>query len=63
MAERPASSAIISSRVSFASAGSQRLLQVGEQVINMFDAHRQTNQVFAHAGLAHFLCAQLSMRG
>src|SRR5690554_5384225 len=39
------------------------LLQIGDQIVNMLDADRQSNHVGPNAGLRQFLIGQLPMGG
>ena len=41
----------------------QRLLQIGQQVVDVLDAHRQPHHVNADPGLGQFVRAELTVRG
>lgn len=41
----------------------QSLLQIGQQVVDMFDADRQAHHVFAHARLCQFFGIKLAVGG
>src|SRR3990167_10771311 len=43
--------------------GLQRLLQVGEDVVDMLDADRQADQILGHPGLGQLLLVELAVGG
>ena len=43
--------------------GRQGLIEVGQKVVDMLDADRQTNHVRAHTGFLEFVRIELAVRG